>query len=82
MKTEAVHRRTQRYLDYFFAAGEDEAWIDDYLAFDDQVGAEDKALVEGVQRGVSSGALEGGRLLVSSEKLIADFGRRVAAALA
>jgi phenylpropionate dioxygenase-like ring-hydroxylating dioxygenase large terminal subunit len=74
--------RTQRYLDYFFAAGEDEAWIDEYLAFDDQVGAEDKALVESVQRGVSSGALEGGRLLVSSEKLIADFGRRVAAALA
>jgi choline monooxygenase len=74
--------RTQRFLDYFFAPGEDEAWIDDYLAFDDQVGVEDKALVESVQRGVSSGALEGGQLLVSSEKLIADFGRRVAAALA
>jgi phenylpropionate dioxygenase-like ring-hydroxylating dioxygenase large terminal subunit len=74
--------RTQRFLDYFFSPGEDEAWIDDYLAFDDQVGVEDRALVESVQRGVSSGALEGGRLLVSSEHLIADFGRRVTAALA
>jgi choline monooxygenase len=73
--------RTLRFLDYFFTPGEDAAWIDDYLAFDDQVGVEDKALVESVQRGVASGALEGGRLLVSSELLIADFGRRVAAAL-
>jgi choline monooxygenase len=73
--------RTARLLDYFFAAGEGEAWIADYLAFDDQVGAEDKALVESVQRGVSSGALDRGRLLVSSERLIADFGRRVAAAI-
>ena len=38
-------------------------------------------IVESVQRGVSSGALDTGRLLVSSETLIADFGRRVAAAL-
>jgi phenylpropionate dioxygenase-like ring-hydroxylating dioxygenase large terminal subunit len=73
--------RTMRSLDYFFSPGEDEAWIADYMAFDDQVGVEDKALVESVQRGVASGALEGGRLLVSSELLIADFGRRVAAAL-
>ena len=73
--------RTRRFLDYFFAPGEDAAWIEEYLAFDDQVGVEDRALVESVQRGVASGALEGGRLLVSSEKLIVDFGRRVAAAI-
>jgi choline monooxygenase len=73
--------RTRRFLDYFFSPGEDEAWIADYLAFDDQVGAEDRVIVESVQRGVASGALEGGRLLVSSEKLIADFGCRVASAL-
>ena len=73
--------RTGRFLDYFFSPGEDEAWIADYLAFDDQVGAEDRVIVESVQRGVSSGALDTGRLLVSSETLIADFGRRVAAAL-
>ncbi len=74
--------RTGRFLDYFFAPGEDERWIDDYIAFDDQVGVEDRGLVESVQRGVSSGALEGGRLLVSSESLIADFAQRVSAALA
>jgi choline monooxygenase len=73
--------RTRRFLDYFFAPREDDEWIADYLAFDDQVGLEDRVLVESVQRGVASGALDGGRLLMSSEKLIADFGRRVAAAL-
>ncbi len=73
--------RTLRFLDYFFVAGEDEAWIGAYLAFDHQVGVEDKRLVESVQRGVSSGALDAGRLLVSSERLIADFGRRVTAAI-
>jgi len=73
--------RTRRFLDYFFSPGEDESWIADYLAFDNQVGAEDRVIVESVQRGVSSGALDSGRLLVSSEKLIVDFARRVAAAL-
>jgi len=74
--------RTYRFLDYFFAPGADEAWIEDLLAFDNQVGAEDTVLVEGVQRGVSAGGLESGRLLPRSEVLIADFQQRVAAALA
>ncbi|MGZ4394879.1 MAG: SRPBCC family protein [Gaiellaceae bacterium] len=74
--------RTRRFLDYFFAPGADDAWIDDLLAFDNQVGAEDTVLVEGVQRGVSSGGLERGALLPRSEVLIADFQQRVAAALA
>ena len=50
--------RTYRFLDYFFGPDVEPAWIDDLLAFDDQVGREDRALVEGVQRGVASG---GGR---------------------
>lgn len=74
--------RTARFLDYFFAPDADPAWVEELLAFDDQVGAEDKVLVEGAQRGVSSGALARGRLLVSSERLIAEFGQRVAEALA
>jgi phenylpropionate dioxygenase-like ring-hydroxylating dioxygenase large terminal subunit len=78
----AAPGRTERFLDYFFAPDADPGWVDELLAFDDQVGREDRALVEGVQRGVAAGVLERGRLLESSEHLIADFQRRVAQALA
>jgi phenylpropionate dioxygenase-like ring-hydroxylating dioxygenase large terminal subunit len=74
--------RTDRFLDYFFGQGVDRAWVDELLAFDDQIGREDRALVEGVQRGVSAGAIERGKLLAESEQLVADFQRRVVAALA
>jgi phenylpropionate dioxygenase-like ring-hydroxylating dioxygenase large terminal subunit len=77
----AAPGRTERFLDYFFAPDADDAWVEELLAFDDQVGREDRALVEGVQRGVAAGVVERGRLLESAEVLIADFQRRVAAAL-
>ena len=74
--------RSRGFLDYFFATGEDEAWIRDLLDLDDQVGREDTALVEGVQRGVRSGVLREGRLLGESERLIARFDGLVRDALA
>ncbi len=74
--------RTYRFLDYFFGPDVEQAWIDDLLAFDDQVGREDRALVEGVQRGVASGALEHGVLMSRSEQLIGQFQALTAAALA
>lgn len=74
--------RTTRFLDYFFAPAADDGWIAEYLAWDDQVGAEDTALVERVQRGLRSGLLEAGVLLPASERLIAHFDRLVADALA
>ena len=74
--------RTYRFLDYFFGPDVETAWIDDLLAFDDQVGREDRALVEGVQRGVHSGALEHGVLMSHSEQLIGHFQALTAAALA
>jgi choline monooxygenase len=74
--------RTAGLLDYFFAAGEDEAWIRDLLELDDQVGREDTALVARVQRGVRSGVLGEGRLLGESERLIAHFDGLVRDALA
>ena len=43
------------------------------LAFDDEVGAEDRILVERVQLGVASGLLGEGRLLPESEQLVAHF---------
>ena len=74
--------RTYRFLDYFVAENADEAWIEESLAFDAQVGAEDRALVERVQAGVRVGLIEEGRLLPESEKLIAHFQSLVVDALA
>ncbi|MGH2976751.1 MAG: aromatic ring-hydroxylating oxygenase subunit alpha [Gaiellaceae bacterium] len=74
--------RTFRFLDYFFGPDVEAAWIDDLLAFDDQVGREDRTLVEGVQHGVASGALEHGVLMSHSEQLIAHFQALTTAALA
>ena len=74
--------RTHRFLDYFFGPDVEQAWIDDLMAFDDQVGREDRVLVEGVQRGVSSAALEHGVLMGRSEQLIGHFQTLTAAALA
>jgi len=73
--------RTYRFLDYFFGPDVEQAWIDDLMAFDDQVGREDQALVAGVQRGVASGALERGVLMGRSEQLIGHFQALTAAAL-
>ncbi len=74
--------RTAGRLDYFFPTDVADETIDELLAFDDQVGREDRALVESVQRGVRSGLLESGRLLPESEKLLAHFQGLVREALA
>ena len=70
---------TDGVLDYFFAAGEDPEWIDDFMRLDDEVGAEDRVLVESVQRGMAAGVFERGELLLPSEDLIAAFQEWVAA---
>ena len=74
--------RTYRFLDYFVDPDADEAWIEEALAFDAQVGAEDRVLVERVQRGVRSGMLGEGRLMPESERLVAHFQSLVVEALA
>ena len=73
--------RTRRILDYFFSPGEDSGWIEEFLEFDDQVGTEDARLVESVQRGAGSGAIQEGRLLPESEQLVAAFQARLRDAL-
>jgi choline monooxygenase len=65
--------RTYRFLDYFVAADADDGWIEEMLAFDAEVGAEDRALVERVQEGVRTGVLAEGRLMPESERLVAHF---------
>ena len=73
--------RTHRFLDYFFAPGTDEAWIADYLELDDQVGREDRSLVEGVQEGMRSRLISEGALMPVSERLIGHFERYLVSAL-
>ena len=48
-------------------------WVEEMLEFDNQVGAEDRVLVERVQKGLRSGGVEHGRLMGDSERLIAHF---------
>jgi choline monooxygenase len=73
--------RSRGYLDYFFAPDADEGWVAELMAFDRRVGAEDRVLVERVQRGVRSAMVEHGRLLPESEQLVARFQQLVRAAL-
>ena len=73
--------RSTGFLDYFFAPDADRAWVEELLAFDRQVGAEDRVLVERVQKGVRSGIVDEGRLLGESEQLVARFQELVASAL-
>jgi choline monooxygenase len=72
---------TARFLDYFVGPDVEQAWIDDKLEFDGQVGAEDTVLVERVQKGMRGG-LEHGRLMGESEHLIAHFQSMLLDALA
>lgn len=73
--------RTYRFLDYFFGPDVEQAWIDELMEFDDQVGREDKGLVEGVQRGMAAGGVEHGYLMSRSEQLIGHFQSLTRAAL-
>ncbi len=74
--------RTYRFLDYFFGPDVDDEWIAELLEFDDQIGHEDRKLVEDVQLGVASGAIDRGVLMGHSEQLIGHFQALTTAALA
>jgi hypothetical protein len=52
------------------------------IEFGRQVGQEDDALVESVPRGLASGMIRQGRLLLGSEQLIHHFQRLVCDAVA
>ena len=73
--------RTDGFLDYYFGEEVTDKDAADLIAFDDQVGREDLALVESVQRGLRSGLIDHGRLLLDSEQLIAGFQHEVQKAL-
>jgi phenylpropionate dioxygenase-like ring-hydroxylating dioxygenase large terminal subunit len=72
---------TIEVTDYYFGVDTSEEEIAELVAWDTQVAEEDVALVQSVQRGLESGTVSQGRLMPKSEKLIADFQRRVHDAL-
>ena len=74
--------RTAGATDYFFYEDVPEEQAKEMMAFATQVGLEDSALVQSVQRGLASGMVPHGRLLTSSEHLIQHFQQLVADALA
>lgn len=74
--------RTIGASDYYFGPDVTEAEKAEIVAFSQQVGFEDNALVEGVQAGLTSRAVPHGRLLGESERLIAHFQRLVCSAVA
>lgn len=73
--------RSAGFLDYFFGPEVSDEVARELIEFDDQVGREDRELVESVQAGLRSGLIENGRLLLDSELLISAFQERVGAAL-
>jgi choline monooxygenase len=73
--------RTVGFLDYYFGADADEAWIEQMMAFDTEVGDQDAVLVAAAQAGVAGSWIDRGRIL-PQERLLADFQRYVLAACA
>jgi phenylpropionate dioxygenase-like ring-hydroxylating dioxygenase large terminal subunit len=74
-------KRTVEVTDYYFGPDASTEEIEELMAWDTQVGEEDVSLVESVQRGLDSGTVPQGRLMVESEQLIVNFQRRVRDAL-
>jgi choline monooxygenase len=73
--------QTMTVTDYFFGEEMTEEEITAIQEFGNQVGVEDQALVESIQRAARSGGLEEGQLLLHSEHLIQHFQRLVEGAL-
>jgi carnitine monooxygenase subunit len=74
--------RTLGFSDQFFAPDVPQTLRAEMIEFGRQVGQEDHALVESVQRGLASGMIRQGRLLLGSEQLIHRFQRLVFDAVA
>jgi choline monooxygenase len=74
--------RTATFVDGFFEPGTSDDVIEEITEFGAVVGREDVELVESVHRGLRSGAVEHGRLLLDSEHLLQHFQLLVHDALA
>lgn len=70
-------RHTRETIDYYFADDAIEDEIREYRELSDIVQREDVVLCESVQRGLASGAIENGTLMLSRERGIQHFQRLV-----
>ena len=68
---------TRETIDYFFADDVTENQVRDYVELSDLVQREDIVLCESVQRGLASGVIEHGQLMLSRERGIQHFQRLV-----
>jgi ferredoxin-NADP reductase len=64
---------TKGFSEQYFAPGVSEEFAKDLIAFNKEVGAEDDALTDSVQRGLLGGLPERGRFLTNSEHLVIHF---------
>jgi len=75
-------QRLRGVVERFFGDDVDDETATAITEFSAQVGSEDVALVESVQRGLDSGMVQHGRLLAESEQLLRHFQRLVYDAVA
>ncbi len=73
---------TKGFSEQYFAPGVSESFANDLMEFNRQVGLEDDALTDSVQRGLRAGIPERGRFLTGAEHLVGHFQQLVAAAVA
>jgi len=74
--------RTRGFSEQYFGRGVSETFAKELVAFNRQVGEEDDALTNSVQRGLRAGIPVQGRFLAGSEHLVIHFQKLVLAALA
>jgi ferredoxin-NADP reductase/phenylpropionate dioxygenase-like ring-hydroxylating dioxygenase large terminal subunit len=72
---------TKGFSEQYFAPGVSEEFARDLIAFNKEVGAEDDALTDSVQRGLLGGLPDFGRFLTNSEHLVLQFQKLVVAAV-
>jgi choline monooxygenase len=74
--------RTHGFSEHYFGPDVPEAWGEEMIAFNAQVGAEDDHLTSSVQRGIRCGLPDRGRFLANSEHLCIHFQKLVVSAFA
>jgi choline monooxygenase len=72
---------TKGFSEQYFGPGVSEDFVQELIEFNRQVGEEDDALTDSVQRGLRAGIPEKGRFLAGAEHLVGHFQRLVASAL-
>ena len=73
--------RTKGFSEQYFAPGVSEEFVQELIAFNKAVGAEDDVLTDSVQRGLLGGIPERGRFLTNSEHLVIHFQKLIVNAL-